>query len=326
MQESQRVSYSYESDFPIYALGWSHQPGTTQRLGIGSFCESYENYVKILQFDPEANDISVLADVNLYYPPSKLQFCPSTSAPEMFATSGAYLRIYKMDDNGQIIDHFKLVNTKGAKSKTYSAPLTSFDWNKDKPELLITSSIDTTCSIWDLNTRQQKSQLIAHDDEVYDVSFSANSDIFASCGADGSLRIFDMRNLHQSTILFENNSNPLLRISWNNRDSNFIATLPLGQEEVYILDVRVPTTPVATLSLPDTQVNALEWAPHSTAHIATAADNSMAFIWDVSSIPDPITDPLTYRATNELENLSWSHQNPHWMAVAAGNVVELLRV
>ncbi|CAF4565395.1 unnamed protein product, partial [Rotaria magnacalcarata] len=34
------------------------------------------------------------------------------------------------------------------------APLTSFDWNEIEPNLIGTSSIDTTCTIWGLETGQ----------------------------------------------------------------------------------------------------------------------------------------------------------------------------
>ena len=38
------------------------------------------------------------------------------------------------------------------KNSEYCAPLTSFDWNESEPSSLIdTSSIDTTCTIWDLS-------------------------------------------------------------------------------------------------------------------------------------------------------------------------------
>lgn len=38
-----------------------------------------------------------------------------------------------------------------------------------------------------------KTQLIAHDKEVYDIAFACGKDIFATVGADGSLRVFDLR-------------------------------------------------------------------------------------------------------------------------------------
>lgn len=48
--------------------------------------------------------------------------------------------------------------------------------------------------MWNVETRQAKTQLIAHDKEVYDVAFATSStDVFASVGADGSVRMFDLR-------------------------------------------------------------------------------------------------------------------------------------
>ena len=91
-----------------------------------------------------------------------------------------------------------------SKSPEHTAPLTSLDWNTVSPSLIITSSIDTTCTIWDIPSLTAKTQLIAHDKEVYDVRFCANSiDVFVSCGADGSVRMFDLRSLEHSTIIYE---------------------------------------------------------------------------------------------------------------------------
>lgn len=89
------------------------------------------------------------------------------------------------------------------------APLTSFSWNAPSPNLIVTSSIDTTCTIWDLPSRTALTQLIAHDREVYDVDWCPGSaDVFASVGADGSVRVFDLRNLEHSTIIYETSMQP----------------------------------------------------------------------------------------------------------------------
>ena len=80
------------------------------------------------------------------------------------------------------------------KQRDFCAPLTSFDWNQVDPSLIVTASIDTTCTVWNVETGQAKTQLIAHDRDVYDVAFMhGTSDIFASVGADGSVRLFDLR-------------------------------------------------------------------------------------------------------------------------------------
>jgi DDB1- and CUL4-associated factor 7 len=81
--------------------------------------------------------------------------------------------------------------------------------------LVVTASIDTTCTVWDLNTLHAKTHLIAHDKEVFDVAFVAGSEhIFASCGADGSVRMFDLRYFTSNV----SNGDPwITRLSFTNR-------------------------------------------------------------------------------------------------------------
>ena len=52
-----------------------------------------------------------------------------------------------------------------------------------------------------------------------------------------------------------------------------------------VLDIRVPCVPAATLVKHKAPVNGMVWAPHSSCHICTAADDANAVIWDVRSIP-----------------------------------------
>ena len=66
-----------------------------------------------------------------------------------------------------------------------------------------------------METHQAKTQLIAHDKEVYDLAFAPSTDVFASAGADGSVRMFDLRSLEHSTIIYESPELvPLLRLCW----------------------------------------------------------------------------------------------------------------
>ena len=98
-----------------------------------------------------------------------------------------------------------------------------------------------------------KTQLIAHDKEVHDIAFTragGGRDLFASVGSDGSVRMFDLRlvvyhssgivpqidcyrNLEHSTILYEDSKQlPLLRLSWNKQDPNYLATFSMDSTEV----------------------------------------------------------------------------------------------
>ena len=163
------------------------------------------------------------------------------------------------------------------------APLTNFSWNEKIPSLVVTSSIDTTCTVWNLDTSTAVTQLIAHDREVYDVAWLPNStDIFVSVGADGSLRAFDLRSLEHSTILYETPppknqpptgrppASPLLRIAFNPGDPNYMSTFHQDGSDVQILDMRSPGAPVMELRAHRAPINAAGWSSTERGLVATA--------------------------------------------------------
>ncbi|KAJ1549841.1 ddb1 and cul4 associated factor 7, partial [Nowakowskiella sp. JEL0078] len=108
------------------------------------------------------------------------------SSSDLMATAGDYLRVWELcqidtnpvdySDNPeldvkketQFVLKTTLANVRKPSqsgSREFCAPLTSFDWNDSDPSLCVTASVDTTCTVWDINTQQAKTQLIAHDKE-----------------------------------------------------------------------------------------------------------------------------------------------------------------
>jgi WD repeat-containing protein 68 len=167
-------------------------------------------------------EFTKVAEATHSYPVTRLLWEPPSSqkqSTDLLATSGDHLRLWSLpsdspatpgstitrrgnDTHGTKLTPLALLSN--SKTPDHTAPLTSLDWNTMNPALIITSSIDTTCTIWDIPSLTAKTQLIAHDKEVYDVRFCANSvDVFASCGQDGSVRMFDLRSLEHSTIIYE---------------------------------------------------------------------------------------------------------------------------
>lgn len=185
------------------------------------------------------------------------------------------------------------------------APLTNFSWNEKSPNLVVTSSIDTTCTVWNIDTCVALTQLIAHDREVYDVAWLPGStDIFVSVGADGSLRAFDLRSLEHSTILYETptpknvpppssspsasarpHTSPLLRIAFNPADSNYMSTFHQDGSDIQILDMRSPGQPVMELRAHRAPVNALAWNSTDRPLLATASKPS-CLSFPISSYSD----------------------------------------
>ena len=153
--------------------------------------------------------------------------------------------------------------------------------------------------------------------------------VFSSCGSDGSCRLFDLRSLAHSTIIYESpNLDPLLRLEWNKQDPNYLATFKVDSRKTIILDIRVPSLPVAELGGHLGCLNAIAWAPHSSCHICTAGDDSQALIWDLSTMSKrPVEDPiLAYNAAGEINNLQWSASQPDWVSICYNDKMQILRV
>lgn len=327
-----RMAY-YETHWSLYALDWTYNDGLgTELLGLASFSEDQNNRLQILQACHESNDstsFQLLAESPVAYPPTKIKWEPrsdptggavGSSQPGGQATSsrlistGDCLRLWDYDgESSKLVQRCALLNK--PKSE-YMPPLTSFDWNKVDPSLVVTSSIDTTCTIWDITTSSARTQLIAHDSEVYDVSFVANSvDVFASVGADGSVRVFDLRSLDHSTIIYEpTNPVPLLRIAANPFDPNILATVAHNSSRIHILDIRVPGVPLTTLDGHTRAVNSISWAPGTGKNgykrhlLASSGDDCQVLLWDTTDAPN-------LRASNKVNSGNNNNNNSN------GNII-----
>ena len=361
--QQRKEIYTYEAPWTVFSLAWSNrmeqqqQQNSQFRLAIGSYIEKYENSVQILKtrsggVGEQTMDIYSACTIEHPYPCTKILWSPegmqqisptgvvggggasNFGSRDLLATTGDYLRLWSVspdDENGGgLLKSKKEAMLNNNNKSDYCSPLTSFDWNEYDPSMIGTSSIDTTCTIWDIETQQAKTQLIAHEREVFDIAFSASGvDVFATVGADGSVRMFDQRNLEHSTIIYETQHlEPLLRLEWNKQDPNYLATFKVDSSSTIILDIRLPSTPVTELGGHYNCVNAVAWAPHSSCHICTAGDDNQALIWDLTqmsrrSVEDPI---LAYNAEAEVNNLQWSSAQPDWVSIAFAKKLQILRV
>lgn len=233
---------NYLAPFATYAYDWCKWPvmdgNSAGKMAVGSYLEDPHNFVQILDthITPQQTSIpgqpqygleyTKVAEATCAYPVTRILWEPPSSqkqSTDLLATSGDHLRLWSLPQSSasqasSSLNRSSAANSREAapqklqplallsnsKTPEHTAPLTSLDWNTLSPKLIITSSIDTTCTIWDIPTLTAKTQLIAHDKEVFDVRFCAGSvDVFVSCGADGSVRMFDLRSLEHSTIIYE---------------------------------------------------------------------------------------------------------------------------
>ncbi|RYN39627.1 hypothetical protein AA0113_g12649 [Alternaria arborescens] len=367
---------NYLAPWSIYAYDWCkwNVPGgnSAGKMAVGSYLEDNHNFIRILDTQIAPQDTSVpgatpygleynaIAEATCSFPVTRILWEPPSSqkqSTDLLATSGDHLRLWSLpqasgNNMSNTITRSSSVNTRepqlpkltplallsNSKTPEHTAPLTSLDWNTMSPKLIITSSIDTTCTIWDIPSLTAKTQLIAHDKEVFDVRFCAGSvDVFVSCGADGSVRMFDLRSLEHSTIIYEPSDKgndkdkgsptgrmsptkaqqtmsyapPLLRLAASPHDSHLLATFAADSNLIRILDVRQPGQALLELRGHSASVNSIEWNPSRRGMLASGGDDSLVLIWDLlhanngatisgehASAQPPVVQPATTHSAN----------------------------
>ncbi|PHH65374.1 hypothetical protein CDD81_2478 [Ophiocordyceps australis] len=369
---------SYLAPWAVYAFDWCKWPPQANGAGkvaVGSYLEDGHNFIQILDshvlpapqdsYTPGTSKYSFeftkIAEATHSYPVTRLLWEPPSSqkqSTDLLATSGDHLRLWSLPaetsaNPGNTITRSPretavtkltpLALLSNSKTPDHTAPLTSLDWNTVSPSLIITSSIDTTCTIWDIPSLTAKTQLIAHDKEVYDVRFCANSvDVFVSCGQDGSVRMFDLRSLEHSTIIYEPTGKedrgtdnggrvspsaaqqtmtsppPLLRLATSPHDTHLLATFAVDSSTIRILDVRQPGQALLELRGHTGPINCLEWSPLRRGTLVSGADDCQVLVWDLLSSNASSTVNGTPQQDNhrtpiacwecdyEIGNLAWA--------------------
>ncbi|KAM7191893.1 WD40-repeat-containing domain protein [Rhypophila sp. PSN 637] len=396
---AQAQTSSYMAPWALYAFDWCKwqpQGNGAGKVAIGSYLEDGHNFIQILdtQLNPTPPDVFVpggpkytmdftrIAEATHSYPVTRLLWEPPSSqkqSTDLLATSGDHLRLWSLPSDPSMANTSSSITSRNARdqqpitkltplallsnSKTpdHTAPLTSLDWNTVTPSLIITSSIDTTCTIWDIPSLTAKTQLIAHDKEVYDVRFCAQSvDVFVSCGQDGSVRMFDLRSLEHSTIIYEptgkeerdanggrisptlaqqtmSHAPPLLRLATSPHDHHLLATFAMDSNIIRILDVRQPGQALLELRGHGGALNCVEWSPLRRGTLASGGDDCQVLIWDllnqsttsVNGLPqaDNGRSPVaSWQCDYEVGNLGWvphlaNNDQGEWLGVSAGRGV-----
>lgn len=325
------VRHDYDTKWPAYSLAWSCRPEAGFRFAVGSCIEETKNFIQIVELNEEKSTLECVAETEHSFPPTKLLWRPDNGSDsgkqDLLASSTTTLNLWKVED-GQMKCVAKLASTRAQKQSTNLPPLTSFDWSSVSHHKLGASSVDTTCTIWNLEKQKIETQLIAHDKAVYDIAFSHVDSLFASVGADGSVRVFDQRNLDHSTIIYESSPpSPLLRLAWNKINTNHIATIAMDAPGVNLIDIRRPSVALAALSYNDSCVNSITWAPHSCNHLLCGTDDGFGIVWDTAEAPAKLDSPLlAYDCGSEVYQAQWPASQPDYVALGMAHQVRVLQV
>ena len=317
-QENKNI-YDYMTNMNLYGI--SFQNGNSPRLAISSLEKRFNNKIEIL--DLIDNDLKNVHQLQIGYPATKLLWTPNKSKNSLLAFSSDCINIYDYSEEKQsLIFQTKLNNLKSK----YCGALTSFDWNMVNDALLGTASVDTTCTIWDLNKLSIKTQLIAHDKEVFDIQFGKEENTFISGGADGSVRLFDLRNLNHSTIIYETKGNSAVnKLAWNLQTVNLIAALSLDKNVIYIFDSRMTTNvSLDELNLHKEPVTGCVWAPDNPLQLCSVSEDCNVIISNVNCEPFQ-SNNISYTAPCPINNVDWCKTFPEWIGITFRDRVQLLR-
>lgn len=273
------------------AIGFSTRGDQDFRLALCTFSEDAENLYEIVQLNLATNSFELRASFYHEFPANKVIWYPvdnQLEVPDILVTSGENLKIWQVTGNrecrlkGSLVPNSKL-----------SAPLTSFDWNMLAPNILVSASIDTTFTVWDVFKEQLIHKMFASPEEVYDICFSSERDLFAQVSGDGALRSLDLRDLRNSSMLFSTpDGNPLIKLAWNRMDSNYIALIEMDKKYITLVDRRHIGRPCSRLEHHSDYVNAICWAPHTPTHICSVGDDKKALIWDLTNSQELHDNPL----------------------------------
>ena len=340
-EENNKYIKKYKSnDSRLYGITFqSSIESNLINFAVSSLNMSKDNNISLLSFqqdldeeekeaqnnikNQESSSVELKSQVKCEFPVSSILFSPHEQNKNLLISTSDKLSVYSYEE--------EKLNLKIAfirETENYTGPLTSCDWSRANNAIIGVSSVDRTCSIWDLNKSVEKYMIIAHDKAVYDISLGPDEFIFMSTGADGSVRLFDSRQANLSSIIFETrDESAMTRLKWNLVNPNFILTVIVDKNEIYILDQRKLSAPYGILKVHTNVVNNAIWAPQSNSNLISVSDDKSALLWDIYSDSEKAEEYLMkYEAENEIENVAWGDVTQNWVGIIDGNQAEMLRI
>ena len=341
-EENNKKKKKYKSnDSRLYGITFqSSLESNLINFAVSSLNMSKDNNISLLSFqqeeldeeekeeqnnikNPEPSSIKLISQVKCEFPVSSILFSPHEQNKNLLISTSDKLSVYSYEE--------EKLNLKIAfirETENYTGPLTSCDWSRANNAIIGVSSVDRTCSIWDLNKSVEKYMIIAHDKAVYDISLGPDEFIFMSTGADGSVRLFDSRQANSSSIIFETrDESAMTRLKWNLVNPNFILTVIVDKNEIYILDQRKLSAPYGILKVHTNVVNNAIWAPQSNSNLISVSDDKTALLWDIYSDSEKAEEYIMkYEAEKEIENVAWGDVTQNWVGIIDGNQAEILKI
>lgn len=149
--------------------------------------------------------------------------------------------------------------------------------------------------VWRVGT---DSPFLSHTGSVEDIQWSPNeATVFASCGTDGTIRIWDTRAPGKSMLHVKGSDVDVNVISWSPLVSFLLASGDdAGVFKVWDLRTFTTTaTPYDTFAWHKGAVTSIEWAPDDENVLLAASSDNTVTLWDLSLEPDEEAEIMMLR-------------------------------
>lgn len=187
-----------------------------------------------------------------------------------------------------------------ASSQYHTDAVLSISWNPFVPNLLVTSSADTTIKLWDLDAKpaahgglEAIRDFRIHSDKVQSVAWntsatapgaadtsSTDRSLLASGGYDGFVKIWDVRSPADTTRSIRVDGE-VEKIRWHPWKANhLLVALDSGIVQEYDVSTTKPTL-VWTLSAHESACTSVDYSPHIPGCLLTAGLDRSLKVWNI---------------------------------------------
>jgi ribosome assembly protein RRB1 len=181
--------------------------------------------------------------------------------------------------------------------KGHSTEGFAMDWSPVHGGRMVTGDCNRYMYLWEPNTDSgswtvDKQPFVGHKASVEDIQWSpTQAEVFASCSADRSIRVWDCRVKKNDVMRVEEaHSSDVNVVSWN-RSASAAHLLVSGSDDgsfkVWDLRVLKSAQPAGHFKWHKQAITSIEWHPTQESVIGVASEDDSISIWDLGLEADP---------------------------------------
>ncbi|XP_066484279.1 glutamate-rich WD repeat-containing protein 1 [Tiliqua scincoides] len=214
----------------------------------------------------------------------------------------------------------------------------AMDWSPKKPGTLLTGDCNKNIHLWtpkeDGSWFVDQRPFAAHTASVEDLQWSPNeATVFASCSADASIRIWDIRAAPGRACMLTASGahdTDVNVISWNRNEPFIVSGGDDGTLRIWDLRQFQKGSAVATFKQHTAPITSVEWHPTDSGVFAASGADDQVTQWDLAverdeegeaedptlaSIPPQLL--FVHQGENDIKELHWHPQCPGTLITTA---------